>query len=44
MDQDVLNLTSYTTQRCKEFYVLTHPEVIKFFEDHHIERISFKDL
>lgn len=44
VDQDVLNLTSYTTQRCKEFYVLTHPEVIKFFEDHHIERISFKDL
>ena len=44
VDQDVFNLSSYNYQRAKEFYVLTHPDVVKFFKDNNIERISFADL
>lgn len=44
VDQVVLDLSSYNVQRAKEFAVLTHPDIIQFFKDNNIERISFKDL
>ena len=44
VDQPVLELSSYNIQRAKEFMVLTHPDVVKFFADNNIEKICFKDL
>lgn len=44
IDQTLVDNTSYSNQRIKEFEILTSKEIKEIIEKHNIELISFKDL
>lgn len=44
IDQTLLDNTSYSKQRVKEFEILTSQEIKDIIKEHNIELISFKDL
>lgn len=44
IDQTLIDNTSYSKQRIKEFAILTSKEIKEVIEKHNIELISFKDL